>query len=1148
MATQEPTPENRIGGAAVPSRRSARQSMRTKKCKPNKFDPSDFKPKVSKPAVSGSTSVTNGNDNSDPAGSLTESSGSKPPAAPEKASSNGASKAVNGTGPSGGAGSKLGTQPGRVKRSLRELLMPAAHRIFSMKPRRKTNKRAKSVAAQIEQTKEGTIDLSPNSFLGKINLKNLLNNKTFGLLPAEYQLKLIKLLPECDQLPGDVLHTSNGLRMSHTALNNEFFAKACQEWKERLVEGEFTPENQQRLKAEEEKEQNKMDPWKAKHFEPVWGQRVVTDIPKATGPSVKQAAAPPSIVPPATLKVKVKPSGRNRNLVSAMLRQRAVAKALSSEAGSQLPAVTQKPLSTAASATVTSQVGLLATVCQPSSSPEVAAPRPVTITTTTTTSTSAHLPPTGIVIYRTPDGNMRSRSTDSRPEAVGSPSPAKRPRVLSTPPRTQTQATARTLAHIRAQTQAARQQNRGNAATSAVSSTATTADNTAGVNMSAGGVSVMIGGLHPPAGVTNIIKPQGQTRTLAQIKAQTRAARAQTGSAPTPSTSPSPVSSPAMRSLLNSTSSPLTLKVQPATLSSIKARVQNAAAQQQAANQGVKSELQGSAPSSTKHQPNIVRARTTTAPSSVTKPSGVNLTRSQQICMAEYEKSMAGKSSGGEPTAAAAIVQAPCTQSTQPSASKLLFSQPSRATPSPVAMETVVSGSRIPGEAAGHAFVQPMSPAPRSGTPTKIITVSRGPSPGLTKIMSVPGSPGSVANTASAPLEQQGNKIILVTSNSAGLSPAPTQGNKVFVMGAPSTPVTGTSHTVHQVSVPAVSVGGGNNGNNTTLLTIPASTAFTVVRNAQQGRHYLTSEALRALLNNTPPRASSAPPNNMVAEPQTLNAEHPTLLVRSASVGGTGRGATPSPVQNVQIVVNSSNVGVGNSPANIINSNSSPSEVSPPSNSQGDSHFLSKAGTVTRAGPSTSSHVVVCLPTPGLTVSPRPDSTAVTAAAVVVKQPSGQLLQSTPVSHTVVTGNLRTQAAGSALLGLASLVGSSAAISSNSQSNATMVNSASSMGASPVTNLLSATVTVTNSLPGIHVLTGSGQGHSVVLPSQMGGGGLGPGLVGVGVGALSQQEMGQSCACNHKAMVMCKKCGAFCHDDCIGPSKLCVTCLITTVN
>lgn len=34
------------------------------------------------------------------------------------------------------------------------------------------------------------------------------------------------------------------------------------------------------------------------------------------------------------------------------------------------------------------------------------------------------------------------------------------------------------------------------------------------------------------------------------------------------------------------------------------------------------------------------------------------------------------------------------------------------------------------------------------------------------------------------------------------------------------------------------------------------------------------------------------------------------------------------------------------------------------------------------------------------------------------------------------------------------------------------------------------------------------------------------------------------CGCNLKAMIMCKKCGAFCHDDCIGPSRLCVTCLI----
>jgi TolA-binding protein len=33
-------------------------------------------------------------------------------------------------------------------------------------------------------------------------------------------------------------------------------------------------------------------------------------------------------------------------------------------------------------------------------------------------------------------------------------------------------------------------------------------------------------------------------------------------------------------------------------------------------------------------------------------------------------------------------------------------------------------------------------------------------------------------------------------------------------------------------------------------------------------------------------------------------------------------------------------------------------------------------------------------------------------------------------------------------------------------------------------------------------------------------------------------------ACNVKAMVICKQCGAFCHSDCIGPQSVCVTCLI----
>lgn len=32
------------------------------------------------------------------------------------------------------------------------------------------------------------------------------------------------------------------------------------------------------------------------------------------------------------------------------------------------------------------------------------------------------------------------------------------------------------------------------------------------------------------------------------------------------------------------------------------------------------------------------------------------------------------------------------------------------------------------------------------------------------------------------------------------------------------------------------------------------------------------------------------------------------------------------------------------------------------------------------------------------------------------------------------------------------------------------------------------------------------------------------------------------CTCSRKAMVICKKCGAFCHDDCVEPYKMCVNC------
>merc|ERR1711874_247776 len=57
--------------------------------------------------------------------------------------------------------------------------------------------------------------------------------------------------------------------------NNEFFGRACESWRVRLTEGEFTHDNQVKLKAEAEKERTKLDPWKVAHFEPLWGVKHV---------------------------------------------------------------------------------------------------------------------------------------------------------------------------------------------------------------------------------------------------------------------------------------------------------------------------------------------------------------------------------------------------------------------------------------------------------------------------------------------------------------------------------------------------------------------------------------------------------------------------------------------------------------------------------------------------------------------------------------------------------------------------------------------------------------------------------------------------------------------------------------------------------
>ena len=156
--------------------------------------------------------------------------------------------------------------------------------------------------------------------------------------------------------------------------------------------------------------------------------------------------------------------------------------------------------------------------------------------------------------------------------------------------------------------------------------------------------------------------------------------------------------------------------------------------------------------------------------------------------------------------------------------------------------------------------------------------------------------------------------------------------------------------------------------------------------------------------------------------------------------------------------------------------------------------------------------------------------------------------QSPKGSQTGVAATLRAQSLGSTPPvggGVAGHHGGGSAAANNISSiqsfNIAVGNSAAtgSLGSASLTGLLSvsATVAVTpagNALPGIHVLANP---TPEVPPVGRNG----------GVMSLGGGEVGQSCMCNHKAMVMCMQCGAFCHDACTGPSKLCVKCLVRTV-
>uniref|UniRef100_A0A1A7WXS4 Additional sex combs like 2 n=1 Tax=Iconisemion striatum TaxID=60296 RepID=A0A1A7WXS4_9TELE len=134
-------------------------------------------------------------------------------------------------------------------------------------PRKVSQRSSRISAGQIKRTKYKIDVETPDSILVNTNLRAIINKHTFSILPPDCQQKLLRLLPEVDrQACLDGL-----LKVTSSALNNEFFTSAAQSWKERLAEGEFTPELQLRMRQEIEKEK-KVEHWKEVFFERYYGE------------------------------------------------------------------------------------------------------------------------------------------------------------------------------------------------------------------------------------------------------------------------------------------------------------------------------------------------------------------------------------------------------------------------------------------------------------------------------------------------------------------------------------------------------------------------------------------------------------------------------------------------------------------------------------------------------------------------------------------------------------------------------------------------------------------------------------------------------------------------------------------------------------
>lgn len=112
-----------------------------------------------------------------------------------------------------------------------------------------------------------------DSVVTATNLKSILTLENLQTLPSHCQEQLIRLLPELDR---SVDETTGCLKASETALNNEYFARFCAQYIEKLSDNKLSEKSLEQAKADTSRELAKLDPWKLKNFEPIWGQKLAS--------------------------------------------------------------------------------------------------------------------------------------------------------------------------------------------------------------------------------------------------------------------------------------------------------------------------------------------------------------------------------------------------------------------------------------------------------------------------------------------------------------------------------------------------------------------------------------------------------------------------------------------------------------------------------------------------------------------------------------------------------------------------------------------------------------------------------------------------------------------------------------------------------